>query len=222
MGRGSERRKRRIYLVDDHAILLDGLNALINQTEDLEVCGQARSAEEALQLLPNSKPDLAIIDLALPGMSGLDLMKSLQHRLPSLPILVLSMHDEAIYAERCIRAGARGYMMKHQAIDSLRAALHQILGGRIFLSPQMSERLIESIAHRRAGAGSRVEDLSDRELEVYELIGRGQGASDIARKLHLSVKTVETYRAKLKEKLNLRDADELFQHALRWAEKKAP
>src|SRR6185503_9798460 len=213
--------KSRVFLVDDHAILLDGLRELINRTEDLEVCGQAMSGEEAIQKLPDSKPNLAVVDLSLPGIGGLELLKTLHDRVPSVSCLVLSMHDETIYAERCLRAGARGYLMKHHSVDSLVAALRQIQSGKIFLSPQMSDRLLESITRGRPGGGSSVDDLSDRELEVYELIGRGQGASVIARKLHLSVKTVESYRAKLKEKLNLRDADELFQHALRWAEKRS-
>ena len=212
---------RKIYLVDDHAVLRNGLAELINRTEGLRVCGESAGSEEALQEILKVKPDLAIVDLTLEGSSGLDLIKSLRLRQPSLPVLVLSMHDELLYAERCLRAGAKGYVMKHEAIDVIRNAIRQILDGKIYVSGRMSDRLLQAIARGgSAGSGSPVDQLSDRELEVFDLIGRGHGPSEIARRMHLSVKTIETYQSKLKEKLSLRDAAELLQHALRWVERR--
>lgn len=211
--------RKRIFLVDDHAVLRNGLAELINQSKEWMVCGEAATGEEGLQELLRLKPDLAIVDLALAGSSGLELLKNLRSRLPALPVLILSMHDESVYAERCLRAGARGYVMKHEAIDELRSAIRKVLDGGIHVSARASDRLMRAIAHGDApGSESPVERLSDRELEVFELIGQGHGATEIARKLHLSVKTIETYQSKLKEKLSLKDASELLKHALRWRE----
>jgi DNA-binding NarL/FixJ family response regulator len=212
-------RKKRVYIVDDHVMLRQGLTVLLNGTADLEVCGESSSAEHALQDIPGHRPDIAIIDLSLEGTSGLELIKSLHSRQPDLPILVLSMHDESFFAERVLRAGANGYVMKHRAVHELKEALHRILQGGMYVSQNMSDRLLRVMSRSKAGArGSSMDLLSDREVEVFELIGRGLGNSEIAQRLHLSIKTIETYRARIKEKLELKDAAELFQRALNWVQ----
>jgi DNA-binding NarL/FixJ family response regulator len=210
-------RKRSIYLVDDHPVIRKGLAELINQRRDLGVSGAAASPEEALQEIPRLRPDLVVVDLALQESSGLDLLRILSTRHPEIPVLILSMHDEGLYAKRALRAGAKGYIMKREAIDELIAAIHQVLAGRIYLSPKMSDRMLRHLAQdEKAAWDSPVDVLSDRELEVFELIGAGHGAKEIARRLHLSVSTIETYQGRLKEKLHLKDSAELFQHALDW------
>jgi len=215
-----EPRRHRVFLVDDHVVVRNGLAELINQAPDLVVIGEASSAEEALGTIGAAEPDLAIIDLTLGDMSGLELLKRLKSRHPLLPLLVLSMHDEAFYAERCLRAGARGYVMKNEAIGQVELAVRQILQGKVYLSQKMSEQFLLAVARGDAARiGSPVDLLSDRELEVFECIGRGLGPSEVARKLHLSVKTIESYQAKLKEKLHLKDSSQLFQHALHWVER---
>lgn len=219
--RGSGQVRRKVFLVDDHAVVRNGLAELINQAPDLTVVGEAATAEEALTKIEAAAPDLAIVDLTLGDMSGLELLKRLKARHPLLPVLVLSMHDEAFYAERCLRAGARGYIMKKEAIEQVEFAVRQILDGKVYLSQRMSNQFLLAVARGDADKiGSPVNQLSDRELEVFEYIGRGLGASEIARKLHLSVKTIESYQAKLKEKLHLKDSSQLFQHALHWVERR--
>jgi DNA-binding NarL/FixJ family response regulator len=210
------RAKRRIFLVDDHAILRNGLAEMINQSDDLVVCGEAASAEEALRQIQQEKPDLAIVDLSLPGQGGLDLLKTLKSRMPALALLVLSMHDEVFYAQRALQAGALGYIMKREAIEELQSAIRHILGGKVYLSAKMSERFVQgAIRGEGMRVDSPVERLSDRELEVLELIGTGLGVAEIAQKLHLSVKTIDTYKARLKQKLKVTKAAHLLQHALR-------
>jgi DNA-binding NarL/FixJ family response regulator len=213
--------RRKVFLVDDHAIVRNGLAELINQAPDLVVCGEAASAEEALAKIDAAPPDVAIVDLTLGDMSGLELLKTLKARHPSLPVLVLSMHDESYYAERCLRAGARGYIMKKEAIEQVEHAVRQVLEGKVYVSPRMSEEFLQAVT-RSGGTrtGSPVSRLTDRELEVFECIGEGLGASEIAKKLHLSVKTIESYQAKLKDKLNLKDTSQLFQYALHWVERR--
>jgi DNA-binding NarL/FixJ family response regulator len=212
--------RRRVFLVDDHAVVRNGLAELLNHAPDLTICGEAASAEEALEKVEGLNPDVAIVDLTLGDMSGLELIKNLKALRPQLPILVLSMHDESFYAERCLRAGARGYIMKKEAIEAVEHAIRQVLEGKVYLSQKMSDQFLLAVARGDAAKiGSPVSQLSDRELQVFECIGQGLGASEIARKLHLSVKTIATYQAKLKEKLNLKHASELFQHALHWAER---
>jgi DNA-binding NarL/FixJ family response regulator len=217
--KGSESVRRKVFLVDDHAIVRNGLTELLNQAHDLIICGEAASAEEAMQKIPAASPDVAIVDLVLGEMSGLDLLKSLKSQYPDLPILVLSMHDETYYAERCLRAGAKGYIMKKEAIEQVENALRTILNGKVYLSQKMSDQFLLAVTR---GGSSRVTtpvgQLSDRELQVFECIGQGLGASEIAKKLSLSVKTIESYQAKLKEKLNLKDSAQLFRHALHWVE----
>jgi len=217
----ASRARRKVFLVDDHAVVRNGLAELLNHAPDLTVSGEASTAEEALEKILSAKPDIAIVDLTLGDMGGLELIKHLRTRLPELPVLVLSMHDESFYAERCLRAGARGYIMKKEAIEQVEHAVRQILDGKVYLSQAMSDQFLLAVARGDAAkVGSPVNLLSDRELEVFECIGRGLGASEVARKLRLSVKTIESYQAKLKEKLHLKDSSALFQHALHWVERR--
>jgi DNA-binding NarL/FixJ family response regulator len=210
-----ESRKTRIFLVDDHPVVRIGLKELINQKPDLLVCGEAESAEAALQAILSLHPDLAIVDLSLQGAGGLGLIKDLKIRHPKLPVLVLSMHEESLYAERALRAGARGYVMKREARTQLESAIRRTVGGKIYLSKRMSDRLLELVTGPvQAKKGQPLEQLSDRELEVFEMIGRGKGTSEIAKLLHLSVKTIEGYRANIKTKLGLKSALELVRYAL--------
>lgn len=186
---------------------------------DIKVIGQASSAEEGLSLIEQLNPDVAAIDISLPGMSGLELVKQLHAIRPDVKTLVVSRHDESLYAERAIRAGARGYVMKLEAGDVIVKAVRRIVNGGIYVSEEINERLLLGMASGHEGlAQSPLDILSDRELEVFELTGRGYGTRDIAERLHLSVKTVESYRARIKVKLNLGNAAELMQHAVQWVE----
>ncbi len=212
--------KTRIVLVDDHPMLLRGIADLINGEPDLEVVGEAATFQEAMALVTKVKPGLIVIDVSLDGNNGIELMKNLSGRDGSPLILAYSMHDESIYAERALRAGAKGYVMKQADPEVLLAAIHQILKGKIYLSEQMSERLLGKLV----GAGSTtattawpIDKLSDRELEVLQLLGQGMGTSQIADKLCLSVKTIETYREHLKQKLNLANGQELLRYAIEWS-----
>ena len=210
-------RKSRILVVDDHPIVRQGLALLINQEADLLVCGEAEEAMGAMHVLASSKPDVLIVDISLNGPDGLDLLKNIRNVYPTLPVLILSMHDESIYAERALRAGANGYIMKQEATEKVLVALRRILGGEIYVSDRIANKMLK---HYITGSGtlrnSSIADLSDRELEVFRLIGEGHGTRQIAEELHLSVKTVESYQAHIKEKLSLRSARELMQHAIQW------
>jgi DNA-binding NarL/FixJ family response regulator len=209
--------KSKIFLVDDHPIVRQGLALLINREPDLVVCGEADGAPFALQAIPNAVPDLIILDLSLEGPDGLDLLKTIRVKEPILPVLVLSMHDESIYAERSLRAGANGYIMKHEATEKVLVAIRRILQGKVYLSERLTNEMVEQFVH---GPGSSKSDplgtLSDRELEVYRLIGAGRGTRQIADELNVSIKTVESYQAHIKEKLGLRNARELVQHSIEW------
>ncbi len=209
-----------IVLVDDHPLMRKGLGRTIENEVDLNVVGQMSSAEEALDQIEDLDPALAIVDISLPGMSGMELIKHLQSRMPDLKILVVSRHDETLYAERCIRAGAKGYLMKQEAGDVIVKAIRKVLNGRIFVSEEINERLLQSMAEggRERIMQSPLEVLSDRELEVFELTGKGSSTREIAERLHLSVKTVESYRARIKDKLNLDSGNELMKHAVQWVE----
>jgi DNA-binding NarL/FixJ family response regulator len=210
-------RKSRILVVDDHPIVRQGLALLINQEADLLVCGEAEEAMGAMHVLASSKPDILIVDISLNGPDGIDLLKNIRSVYPTLPVLILSMHDESIYAERALRAGANGYIMKQEATEKVLVALRRILGGEIYVSDRIANKMLR---HYITGPGtlrpSSIADLSDRELEVFRLIGDGHGTRQIAEELHLSVKTVESYQAHIKEKLSLRSARELMQHAIQW------
>jgi DNA-binding NarL/FixJ family response regulator len=215
--------RKSILIVDDHPIMREGLAQLINNEPDLTVCGEAESAEEALSRVEATKPDLVLADITLPGKSGIELIKDLQAVRPGLEVLVLSMHDESLYAERVLRAGGRGYIMKQEGGRKLMAAIRHVLGGQVYVSENMSARILDLFSGpRRTAAGSAVAKLTDREFEVFQLVGAGKGTRDIAGQLHLSVKTVEVHRANIKRKLALKTAPELVRHAVRWLESQRP
>jgi DNA-binding NarL/FixJ family response regulator len=209
--------KKRILVVDDHPIVRQGLALLINREPDMLVCGEAEEAMGALHVLASAHPDVLIVDISLTGPDGLDLLKTIRTTHPTLPVLILSMHDESIYAERALRAGANGYIMKQEATEKVLVAVRRILSGEIYVSDRIANQMLK---HYITGAGtlrnSSIADLSDRELEVFRLIGEGHGTRQIAEELHISVKTVESYQAHIKEKLSLRSARELMQHAIQW------
>ena len=207
----------RVVVVDDHPIVRRGLIELINDNDDLEVCGEAADVGSALEVLTELKPDLALIDLSLGDGHGLELIKSIRAAELTCKMLVVSMMDEALYADRVLRAGASGYLRKEQATDNIITAIRQILDNKIYLSPSATARVLNQVATADAPAKSPVETLSDRELEVFELLGEGVTSREIAARLHLSVKTVETYREKIKAKLNLKNGSELTRHAIHWA-----
>jgi DNA-binding NarL/FixJ family response regulator len=211
--------RRSVLLVDDHPFMRAGLAQLINQQRDLCVGGEAGSPGEALQRVSQVAPDLVLTDLTMPGRGGLEFIRDLCAARPTLAILVVSMHDEAVYAERVLRAGARGYIMKEAGGEKLLAAMRRVLAGEVYLSPEMSARILENVAARRPrGSSSPIEKLTDREFEIFQMIGRGQSTRDIAAELHLSSKTVDVHRSHLKEKLGLRDSTSLIRHAVRWVE----
>lgn len=208
-----------ILLVDDHPLMRKGLAMTIDAESDMKVVQQADSGEDALQKLSSSNIDLAIVDISLPGMSGLELIKHLHAVEPGLPVLVVSRHDESLYAERALRAGARGYVMKLEAADVIVDAVRRVVRGGVYVSPAINERLLLGMAQGSSLArATPIDLLSDRELEVFEMTGRGLATRDIAERLHLSVKTVESYRARIKSKLNLNTAAEFMQHAVQWVE----
>lgn len=215
--READTHQTRIFLVDDHPIVIEGLTQLIQQQPDLTVCGGAPDSQSAMTAVAAVKPDLAIIDISLKRGSGLDLIKSLQQRFPKLLILVLSMHDESLYAERALRAGARGYMTKQEAPEKLISAIRRILAGEVYLDERTTSKFVSQWLHTPPRKEpSLISSLSDRELEVFQLIGEGHGTREIAEMLHLSVKTIEAYREHIKDKLNLQNATELVQHAIQW------
>lgn len=215
----TSRTPARLLIVDDHPIVRLGIRQMVSEDSGLLICAETDSAESALQWVKDAEIDLAIVDLSLKDSGGLQLIKMLREAAPDLQVLVLSMHDEALFAERALKAGARGYIMKQEAIVGLVDAVRQVLSGRIYLSEQMSQQLLE-----RIGPGTQTPDtgltmLTDRELEVFELIGRGVSTSLIAEQMGVSVKTVETHRSNIKTKLNLKDGFELLKYASSWAER---
>lgn len=214
--RAQDQPKTRIFLVDDHPMIRERLGQLIHQEPDMIVCGEAESGPEALGKLATLPADLAIVDLSLKDSRGLELIKGLRNLLPELPVLVLSMYDESLYAERVVRAGARGYITKQEATTKVIGAIRRILSGDYYLSEQMIGRLLKRCTQGQTFAASPVEALADRELEVFQLIGSGKATKDIAADLRVSVKTVETYRARIKQKLDLDGANELAQSAMQW------
>lgn len=214
---------KKIMIIDDHPIVRKGISALLAQEADLEVCGEAESMGEALQVMDQSKPDVMIVDIALKGSDGLELIKSVRYQNEDVAILVMSMYDESLYAERALRAGANGYIMKEAVDDNIVVAVRRILGGDIYVSEGVRQRILQGLSSTRTDLhASPVDGLSDRELEVFRLIGSGRGTRQIAEQLHLSVKTVETYRAHIKEKLNLTNASELMRAAVQWVDSQNP
>ncbi len=219
----TDKNKARIIIVDDHPIVRQGLENLINHEKDLMVCQQAEDAHQAMKAIDKLKPDMVIVDISLKDKNGLELIKDIKIQYPDLPILALSMHHESLYAERVIRAGARGYIMKQQATENIVKAIRNVLNGQIYVSDKMTAKMMHKLMGRRKdkAEASTTEILSDRELEVFLLIGKGYGTSQIADQLHLSVKTIESYRAHIKEKLALSNATELLQYAIQWANSKS-
>jgi DNA-binding NarL/FixJ family response regulator len=209
----------RVLIVDDHPLLRKGISQLIDQEKDLTVAGEAEDANKAITVIENTKPDVALIDLTLPGTSGIELLKNIKVRFPKLKMLVLSMHDESVYAHRALRAGASGYIMKQEGTEKVLTALRKVLRGEVYLSEGLGNRMLHRLVNGRADlTSSPIEELSDRELEVFSLIGQGHGTRIIAEKLHLSIKTIESHRAHIKEKLNLQSASELVHHAIQWVQ----
>ncbi len=210
---------KRILVVDDHPMMRQGLSQLICSEPDLAVCGEAGTAGQALDAVGRHKPDLALVDISLPDRNGLELIKDIHTLFPSLPVLVVSMHDESLYAERVLRAGGRGYVMKQTGGKVLMQAIRQVLAGQIYVSEKMSARILEIFSGgSRGGGASPVGRLTDREFEVFQLLGQGKGTREIAEHLHLSVKTVEVHRANMKSKLGITSATDLIRYAVRWAE----
>ncbi len=210
--------KKRVFLVDDHPAMRQGLSELINQEADLLVCGQAGDIPSALDGIQKTKPDIVIVDLTLKEASGLELVKDLKVRFPALPVLILSMHNETVYAERSIRSGARGYIMKEATTEKIIEAIRRVLGGDIYLSADASSKMLKKMAGVKSDNTDPVESLSDRELEVFRSIGEGLRTRDIAERLHVSVKTVESYREHIKIKLDLENAAKLTRRAVEWVQ----
>lgn len=209
--------KKRILIVDDHPVFRHGITALINAEPDLTVCGEASSSASALDAMRTLQPDIAMLDISLPGTNGIELIKLMKAEHPKLPILILSMHDESLYAMRALKAGALGYVMKAEALTHVLDALRKALSGEIYVSPRLNKSLIfQAIQHTDGNTSSPVDRLSDRELEVLTFLGRGSSTKNIAEELHLSVKTIETHRAHIKEKLGFRDAGEMVRFAVDW------
>jgi DNA-binding NarL/FixJ family response regulator len=211
----ADRKKYGIFVVDDHAIVREGLMTLINQEKDMRVCGEAADGPSALKKLSTIPLDLAVVDITLGSASGLDVIKAIKARYPSVPILVFSMHEETIYAERMLRAGASGYIMKSEKPGMLIAAIRKLLRGKVYLSERMTEQLLSHVAGKGGGSCENViETLSDREFEVFQLVGRGVVSRQIAERLSLSVKTIDSIRENIKHKLGLKSASELAQYAI--------
>ncbi|MFP4268136.1 MAG: response regulator transcription factor [Spirochaetaceae bacterium] len=209
-------KKKRVVIIDDHPIVRQGYAQLINREFDLETVGEAEDSSSALRVIEELKPDIALIDLSLKDSNGLELIKNLAVSHKDLKILVISLHDENVYAERALRAGAKGYIMKSEATKNVMTAIRSVIEGNIYLSPNMRSRIIEHYADGGIKDGNAVDVLSDREFEVFQLIGKGVQTSKIAEQLNLSVKTVETYKSHIKTKLGLDSGTELMQRAVEW------
>ncbi len=208
-------KKRKVFIVDDHPVVRQGLSQFINSEDDLFVCGEAEDAESAIKGINSLNPDIVIADISLHGTGGIDLASAIQSRF-DIPVLILSMHDEFIFAERAIRAGARGYLMKKESMEKVIFAIHEILEGKIYLSDDLKDKIISKIMKGSFESESSLDRLTNREMEVFQRIGLGMSTKFIAQELNLSVKTIETYRERIKQKLNLKDANELTQYAVQW------
>jgi DNA-binding NarL/FixJ family response regulator len=215
-------KKTQVLIIDDHPMTRAGLVHLINHQPDLVVCGEAANAAQALEILDSSRPDLLLIDITLPGKSGLELIKDVKAMRPELLMLVISMHDESLYADRVLRAGARGYITKHEGGEKLIEAIRHVLSGKIYVSESMSAHILEIFSGGQAALDrSSIEKLSDREFEVFESLGAGLSSQQIAKKLHLSAKTVDAHRANIKTKLNIKTTAELIAYAASWISHRA-
>lgn len=216
---GAKKNPIRVLIVDDHPLMRQGVGQLINQEKDMLVCGEAEDANKALAAIAATKCDIAVIDISLKGSSGIELLKNIKVRYPKLPVLILSMHDESVYAQRALRAGAAGYIMKQEATEKVLVAIRKVLNGEVYVSERLGSKMLNQLVGGKSTmTGSPIDELSDRELEVFGLIGQGHGTRPIAEKLHLSVKTIESHRAHIKEKLNLKNATELVHHAIQWVQ----
>jgi DNA-binding NarL/FixJ family response regulator len=211
--------RKRVLVLDDHPMTRRGLAQLINHEPDLVVCGEAQNAAQALAAIPAARPDLVVADITMPGKSGLEFIKDMKVLHPGIAILVMSMHDETIYAERVMRAGGRGYVMKSEGGEKVLAAIRCVLRGEVYLSPAMAATLLTALTQNRARASQShvLGSLTDREFEIFQLIGQGLPTSEIGQRLNLSIKTVGTHRVHIKEKLHLRSSTELVKHAVRWS-----
>ncbi|QHI70504.1 response regulator transcription factor [Tichowtungia aerotolerans] len=218
----SSNKRFQVLIVDDHPVVRQGLHQLLNDDDHLFICGEATSAAECISKMNKLAPDMILSDISLPGTDGIELTKEIRQLNPNIPVLIFSIHGEDIYAERALSAGANGYVMKQENPDVLLKAIHKVLEGEIFLSPKMTTRMLKQMSQNRSSvqqeATTGVQKLSDRELEVFELIGNGYSTRRIADRLHLSIKTIETYRLHIKDKLNLKDAPELTYRAVHWVE----
>jgi len=215
--------KARILLVDDHAVVRFGIGNLINRQSDMAVCGEEEDASRALSSISTLKPDLVIADISLKDSSGLELMRNIKAQYTKLPVLVVSAHDESIYAEIAFRAGALGYLMKEEALEKVLTAIRRVLSGAIYVSDTLAARMLQQQVRGRTDINdSPVKSLSDREMEVFQLIGRWKKTKEIAGELHLSIKTIEYYREQIKRKLNLRNAAELTHYATSWVDREQP
>jgi DNA-binding NarL/FixJ family response regulator len=207
----------RILIVDDHPLFREGLRQLINHEPDLKVCGEFPDAESAREGVAELKPDLAIVDISLGGANGIDLIKSLKADHEELPVLVVSMHDESLYAERALRAGALGYVMKHEPAKTVKLAIRKALKGEVFLSERMSSSMLSRVVRgKNEPAASPIDTLSDRELEVFQMLGQGKSVRQIAEDLGLSIPTINSFRNRIKEKLHLKSSTEVMLHAIQW------
>lgn len=215
LGIETGRARKRILIVDDHPIFREGLTQSIGRQQDLAVCGEAEDAAGAMEAVERLKPDLVIVDITLPGKSGLELIRDLQAAHPGLAILAVSMHEESLYAARTLRAGARGYFMKHEPPGRLLQAVRRVLEGGIYVSEKMSVRILETYSGRGTSS-SPIEQLSDREFEVFHLIGQGRSNQEIAQQMHLSLKTIAVHQANIRRKLHLRASSDLIRFAVRW------
>ncbi len=211
--------KKRILIVDDHPMMRKGLASTLEMEPDLDVIHQCEKAEDVLKFLDNDKPDLLLVDVSLPGMNGIELVKNIIFQDPDMKILVVSRHEESLYGERALRAGAKGYIMKFEPSETLVKAVRKILKGGIYVSDSLNEKLLmNAMQGKKEGTVSSIDILSDRELEVFELIGRGKSSNEIAEQLHLASKTVETYRSRIKEKMDFKNSTEMIFHAVKWVE----
>jgi DNA-binding NarL/FixJ family response regulator len=209
-------KKQKVVIVDDHPLFRERLFELINHQLDMEVCGEAEDAQQALELIGNTSPDLAIVDITLKESSGLDLIKKIRELPTAVPVLVLSMHDESLYAERALRSGAAGYITKHESAENVLSAMRRVLAGEVYLSGTLTSAFLKSLTAGSKPTSQPLDRLTDRELEVLELIGRGRATRQISEALKLGVATVDTYRARIKEKMNFRSGTELQHFAIRW------
>jgi DNA-binding NarL/FixJ family response regulator len=214
-------KKTRIMIVDDHPVVREGLETMLNHEQDFHVCAQAQDASQALDAITESKPDIAIVDISLKGSDGIDLTKMIKAKYPKLIVIVLSVHDESVYAERALLAGAHAYLMKDVVSEYIVKAIRTVLRGEIYVSDTVARKFLHIIAGDKTGTNkTAIDTLSDREFETFRLIGQGFKASQIADRLHLSVKTIETYRSRIKEKLGLANAAQLLRYSIAWAKGK--